>query len=88
MNTRGGVFVAGMAAGVAATWLLATRRGRALCGRVTAVGRAPEPEQLVDLEASAGPEAPGAEERSEVLRRKIDETRRRLREQVGLPPEE
>lgn len=86
-NGRRGVFLVGLAAGAAATWLLATGKGRALCSRLTAGRRGPEPDQLVDAESSAWQDAADADERSEALRRKIDETRRRLREQVGLPPE-
>lgn len=87
-NGRGGVFIVGVAAGAAATWLLATRRGRSLCGRLTDGGRGPQPERLVDTESVAWQDAGDADERSEALRRKTDETRQRLRRQVGLPPEE
>lgn len=84
---RSGLFAVGVAAGAAATWLLATRRGRSLGRRLIGGGRTPEPEQLVAAESTDPHDAVDADERSQALRRKIDETRRRLREQVGLPPE-
>lgn len=88
-NRRGSLFVVGVAAGAATTLLLATREGRGLCRRlIGGVRRPPAPDRLVEVESAVWEDEQDADARSEELRRKIEETRRRLREQVGLPPEE
>ena len=66
--------VVGTVAG-GAYWLLKSQDGRRLRERL--MGAAPQAADDLDY----------ADERSEDLRRRIEETRRRLREQVGLPPE-
>ena len=78
-STKGG-FIAGALVGVAAGMLLAPRRGR-----LARQGGSLDVEQVVD---DLGP-ASDAErtDRSEALKAKLEETRRRLREQVGIPPE-
>ena len=88
-RARGRLFAVGVVAGAATTLLLVTKEGRALCRRAAGgIRRSPSPEELVEVESVAWEEADDADVRSEALRRKIEETRRRLREQVGLPPEE
>jgi gas vesicle protein len=78
-STKGG-FLAGVLVGVAAGVLLAPRHGR-LARR----GASSDPEDAAD-EMWATPDAEPSD-RSEALKAKIEETRRRLREQVGIPPE-
>ncbi len=79
------VFIVGLAAGAAVTWLLMTKRGKQVRGRVLRSGAAAgDGVPFWQDEASDGE----AVARSEALRQKVEETRRRLREQVGLPPEE
>jgi len=86
---RGRLFAAGVVAGAATTLLLTTKEGRGLCRKLAgSVRRSPSPDGLVEVESVAWEDAEDADVRSEALRRKIEETRRRLREQVGLPPEE
>jgi gas vesicle protein len=80
---RRGIFVAGLAAGAFATWLFATKQGKQVRDRLKGGAQA-----LDEAPASQGDGAVDADARSEALRLKIEETRRRLREQVGLPPEE
>jgi hypothetical protein len=75
------MFVIGLAAGAAAVWLIATGKGKAVRERITGRGA------QSDAAASWQGDGSDADARSEALRQKIEETRRRLREQVGLPPE-
>jgi gas vesicle protein len=78
-STKGGFF-AGVLVGVAAGLLLALRHGRlARSGESSHLDEAAE-----DIHAAADA---GGNDRSEALKVKIEETRRRLREQVGIPPE-
>lgn len=67
--------VVGTVAG-GAYWLFKSQDGRRLRERL-AGGGVPQAADELDYN----------DERSEDLRRRIEETRRRLREQVGLPPE-
>jgi hypothetical protein len=75
------MFVFGLAAGAVAVWLFATGEGKAVCARVR--GRGGAQDETVSWQGDGS----DADARSEALRQKIEETRRRLREQVGLPPE-
>ncbi len=81
-ESKRGRFIAGVAVGAAAIWLAVSRRGRSLCARVLGRGGDGQPTQPWTAEE------PPDDARSEALRDKFDETRRRLREQVGLPPDE
>ena len=78
-STKGG-FLAGALVGVAAGMLLAPRRGR-----LARQGGSTDPEHVIDDLGDVSDVERSA--RSEALKAKIEETRRRLREQVGLPPE-
>lgn len=78
-STKGG-FIAGALVGVAAGMLLAPRRGR-----LARQGGSLDAEHAVD-DPGAASDAERTD-RSEALKAKIEETRRRLREQVGIPPE-
>jgi gas vesicle protein len=78
-STKGG-FIAGALVGVAAGMLLAPRRGRLARQR----GSLDSQHIVDDLGAASGAERG---DRSEALKAKIEETRQRLREQVGIPPE-
>jgi hypothetical protein len=85
-DKKRGAFVVGLVGGAIVAWLLATKQGKRVRGRVFGSGDA----------ASGGGDMPewqgdgsggDVDARSAALRQKIEETRRRLREQVGLPPE-
>ena len=78
-STKGG-FLAGVLVGVAAGLLLAPRHGR-LAG---SGGSSDMDEAVEELHAAVDA---GQNDRSDALRAKIEETRQRLREQVGIPPE-
>jgi gas vesicle protein len=78
-STKGGFF-AGIMVGVAAGMVLAPRRGR-----LARQARSLDPAQ-VDDDLGTFSDAQRSD-RSEALKAKIEETRRRLREQVGIPPE-
>jgi gas vesicle protein len=77
-STKGG-FLAGVLVGAAAGLLLAPR-----CGRQPDAGGYPDIGEAAEESPAA---AHGGNDRSEALKVKIEETRRRLREQVGMPPE-
>jgi gas vesicle protein len=76
-STKGG-FLAGALIGVAAGLLLAPRHGR-----LARHGGSPDISEAVEESRAAA----ALDDRSEALKAKIEETRRRLREQVGAPPE-
>ena len=78
-STKGG-FIAGALVGVAAGLLLAPRHGR-----LAHQGGSLDQQHIVDDLGAASDVERG--DRSEALKAKIEETRRRLREQVGIPPE-
>jgi gas vesicle protein len=73
-SSKGG-FLIGVLVGVAAGMLLAPRRG---------ASTAAEGEELPGGEWQESAPPAGADSRAEALNRKIEETRRRLREQIGL----
>ena len=73
-SNKGG-FLIGVLVGVAAGMLLAPRHG---------VRSAAEVEELPENEWQDSASPTGTDSRAEALNRKIEETRRRLREQIGL----
>jgi gas vesicle protein len=78
-STKGG-FLAGALVGVAAGLLLVPRHRR-----LARQGGFSDSEHAIDDLGAASDVERAA--RSEALKAKIEETRRRLREQVGIPPE-
>ena len=85
-DKKRGVFVVGLVAGAVATWLLATKQGKQVRDRVFKGGGDTAGVEMPAWQGDGS--SADADARSEALRQKIEETRRRLREQVGLPSEE
>jgi gas vesicle protein len=80
-KNKGG-FLAGVLVGAVAGMLLAPRRGKEMRDKLFA-GRLDLDAQRERLHEAVETGRETAAERSEALKRKIDDTRRRLREQMG-----
>lgn len=82
---RRGGFIVGAALGVVAGLLLAPRSGREMRARLFGEGGLRE--QVERLRAAVGAGRESAADQSEALRRKIEETRERLRRQMAAEEE-